>query len=98
MPYMAFSALNDKGELQGFAVLSCVAMIEPFHVESEPDGGMISLRLFKFVEDYIKKTGAHRVIFHSSDPKMQKMMIRAGARPIDDPCFEIRAEWMKEAE
>jgi len=96
MPCLAFTAVDDKGELVGFSVLSCIALIEPFHVPSESEGGMISARLFKYVEKYVRDSGVHRLFVHSDSAKMQKMIQRAGGRVVPEPCYEFRAEWMKE--
>ena len=95
LPHMAFVVRDDRGDLKGLAVLSCVALIEPFFVNGEPDGGMTSARLFAYVEQFIKDSGVHRLLMHTGHPLMAKMIERAEGKKIEDSFFEFRKEWNK---
>jgi hypothetical protein len=96
LPHLAF-VIRDKGAIIGITVVQCMAMIEPFKVDSEPEGGRLSGVLFRYVENYIRETGVQRLMMHTGDAKMQALLERTdGVREVPDKFYEYRPEWEEE--
>lgn len=92
LPTIAFTAF-DEGKAVGCGLLQCVPVIEPFTVDEKYSGGLVAPHLFKMAQEYIEEVGVPRVFMHSEDARMQRMLVRAGARPTNQTWFEFRREW-----
>lgn len=84
---VAFVAEDENGKILGLSVVQSMPFVEPFHGES----GEILKRLFEMTEEFIKGSGAPRVLMHTSHRAMQGMLRLKGAERVEDPFFDWRA-------
>lgn len=94
LPHLGFVMYGNDGEVQGFAVLQTVPLVEPFVMKDEPEAGIRSARLFKSIRDWVDANNVPRVFCHTECPKMQAMLERAGAREVTGKTYEVRSDWL----
>lgn len=80
-------AEDEAGEIHGMIVVQSIPLVEPCVGE---DADVVK-NLFMLAEEFIKSSGAPRMLAHTSHRGMQAMLIRKGAKRQEDPLFDWRS-------
>lgn len=81
-------AEDDEGNVHGVIVIQSIPLVEPCVGE---DAEVVK-QLFSLAEEFIKESGAPRMLAHTSHRGMQAMLLRKGAERKADPLFDWRRD------
>ena len=80
---VAFCAEED-GVITDFCIIQSLPFAEPFH---GPNGDRLAV-IFETAKDFILGSGAPRVLMHTDNRAMKRMLVRAGATEMTDTFFD----------
>lgn len=88
---VGFGAENEAGEIVAYIVVQSLPFVTPAHAEE--GAGLDLVGLFQMAENFIRESGAKRVICHSGStchPLMGKMIEEAGGKLSADKFYDWR--------
>jgi hypothetical protein len=87
---VAFVAVDESGEIKAHCVLQSLPVAEPMN--AEVGYGEHLKPLFEMMKDFVLKSGAPRVLSHTSHPAMRRMLEREGAMALGDQLYDWRKD------
>lgn len=88
---IGFAAEDNEGNIRALSVIQSLPVIEPF--TAQPGYGQHLGKLFEMTQEFIKGSDARRVLMHTSEPAMMRIINRI--KPSPWPMLDQFYDWRK---